>query len=377
MATLALQGVRKEYGKLVALDGLDLKVGDGEFFVLLGPSGAGKTTTLKCVAGLETPSAGRVFIGDREVTDVEPNARRVAMAFENYALYPQETVYDNIVFPLRSRRYFVPPTEAKARVERVTATLGIRHLLERLPGELSGGQRQRVALARVLVRPADVLLLDEPLSHLDAKLRAAMRAELKSLGELQHTTSLYVTHDYLEALALGDRIAVLREGKLAQVGAREDLWHRPVDLFVAQAFGQPRINLLHGVLKYEGDAAHFVTEDGVARVPLGMVPLTAGTPVVLGIRPRDLVLGERREMTGIQGRVYVVEPLGRQREVTLQVGEQRIAVVTPNEDVAVDSLATVSAPHRSLMLFEQATGLRVPLAQQVAADVPFEAGVSH
>jgi multiple sugar transport system ATP-binding protein len=377
MATLALQGVRKEYGKLVALDGLDLEVGDGEFFVLLGPSGAGKTTTLKCVAGLETPSAGRVFIGGRDVTDVEPNARRVAMAFENYALYPQETVFDNIVFPLRSRRYYVPPAEAKDRVERVTATLGINHLLERLPGELSGGQRQRVALARVLVRPADVLLLDEPLSHLDAKLRAAMRAELKSLGELQHTTSLYVTHDYLEALALGDRIAVLREGKLAQVGDREELWHRPVDLFVAQAFGQPRINLLNGVIQHEGDVAHFVTEDGAARVPLGAVALAAGTPVVLGIRPRDLVLGERPEMIGIQGQVYVVEPLGRQREVTIQVGEQRIAVVTPHEDVAVDSLATASAPHRGLMLFEQATGLRVPLAHQAAADAPYEAGVSH
>lgn len=377
MATLALQGVRKEYGKLVALDGLDLEVGDGEFFVLLGPSGAGKTTALKCVAGLETPTAGRVFIGERDVTEVEPNARRVAMAFENYALYPQETVFDNIVFPLRSRRYFVPPAEAQTRVERVTTTLGIGHLLERLPGELSGGQRQRVALARVLVRPADVLLLDEPLSHLDAKLRAAMRAELKSLGELQHTTSLYVTHDYLEALALGDRIAVLREGKLAQVGDREDLWHRPVDLFVAQAFGQPRINLLNGVLQREGEAAHFVTEDGATRVPLGMVDLGAGTPVVLGMRPRDLVLGERPGMIGITGRVYVVEPLGRQREVTLQVGEQRIAVVTPHEDVAVDSLATVSAPPRGLLLFEQASGIRVPLAHQAAADVPYEAGVSH
>jgi multiple sugar transport system ATP-binding protein len=377
VATLTLQGVRKEYGKLIALDGLDLEVGDGEFFVLLGPSGAGKTTTLKCVAGLETPSAGRVSIGGRDVTNVEPNARRVAMAFENYALYPQETVYDNIVFPLRSRRYYVPPAEAKARVERVTATLGIRHLLERLPGELSGGQRQRVALARVLVRPADVLLLDEPLSHLDAKLRAAMRAELKSLGELQHTTSLYVTHDYLEALALGDRIAVLREGKLAQVGNREDLWHRPVDLFVAQAFGQPRINLLQGVIEQEGEVAIFMTEDGSSRVPIGDVALATGTPVVLGIRPRDLVLGERSEMIGIKGQVYVVEPLGRQREVTIQVGQQRIAVVTPHEDVAVDSLATASAPHRSLMLFEQSSGLRVPLAHQAAADILSEARVSH
>ncbi|HEX5499010.1 MAG TPA: ABC transporter ATP-binding protein, partial [Thermomicrobiales bacterium] len=229
MATLRLQGVRKEYRKVVALDGLDLAIADGEFFVLLGPSGAGKTTTLKCVAGLEQPTAGHVEIGGRDVSDVEPSARRVAMAFENYALYPQETVYDNIAFPLRSKRYYRPPAEAKTLIGQVAATLGIDHLLERLPRELSGGQRQRVALARVLVRPADVLLLDEPLSHLDAKLRAAMRAELKSLGELQHTTSLYVTHDYLEALALGDRIAVLRQGALVQVGPPAELWRHPAD----------------------------------------------------------------------------------------------------------------------------------------------------
>ena len=213
---------------------------------MLGPSGAGKTTTLKCVAGLETPTAGRVEIGGRDVTNAEPNTRHVAMAFENYALYPQYTVYDNIAFPLRSKRYYRPPAEARSVIERVTTTLGISHLLERAPRELSGGQRQRVALARVLVRPADILLLDEPLSHLDAKLRATMRAELKSLGDVQRTTSLYVTHDYLEALALGDRIAVLSEGKLVQVGTREDLWHRPADIFVARAFGQPQINVIPG-----------------------------------------------------------------------------------------------------------------------------------
>lgn len=364
MATLELQGIRKAYGSLVALDGLDLEVGDGEFFVLLGPSGAGKTTTLKCVAGLERPTAGRVLIGGRDVTDVEPNARRVAMAFENYALYPQETVYDNIAFPLRSKRYYVPPAEARALIERVTGTLGIGHLLERMPRELSGGQRQRVALARVMVRPADVLLLDEPLSHLDAKLRAAMRAELKSLGELQHTTSLYVTHDYLEALALGDRIAVLRAGKLVQVGTREDLWHRPVDIFVAQAFGQPQINLLSGSVEAADGGAVFVTEDGQVRLPLGAVDLPGGTQVELGVRPRDLVMGEQPGMTHLQGQVYVVEPLGRQREVTVEVGREYVAVVTPHEDVAPDSLVTISAPPERLLLFERETGKRVSLEAQ-------------
>ena len=366
MATLALRRVRKEYGSLVALDGLDLEVGDGEFFVLLGPSGAGKTTTLKCVAGLETPTSGHVEIGGRDVTDAEPNTRQVAMAFENYALYPQYSVFDNIAFPLRSRRYYRPAAEARSIIERVTATLGIAHLLERMPRELSGGQRQRVALARVLVRPADILLLDEPLSHLDAKLRATMRAELKSLGNLQRTTSLYVTHDYLEALSLGDRIAVLREGKLVQVGTREDLWHRPVDIFVAQAFGQPRINLLAGSIDRKDGEPRFVTGDGLVRLPLGPVDLPAGTAVALGIRPRDLVLGERPGMHALRGRVYVVEPLGRQREVTIQIGEQQVAVVTPHEEVAPDSLATLSAPPGRLHLFERDSGRRIPLADGIA-----------
>ena len=359
MATLALRGVRKEYGKTVALAGLDLEVADGEFFVLLGPSGAGKTTTLKCVAGLETPTSGRVEIGGRDVTEVEPNARRVAMAFENYALYPQETVYDNIAFPLRSKRYYQPPDVARSLITQVAGTLGIGHLLERMPRELSGGQRQRVALARVMVRPADVLLLDEPLSHLDAKLRATMRAELKSLGELQHTTSLYVTHDYLEALALGDRIAILREGELVQVGTREELWRSPINTFVATAFGQPRINLLRGVIAHEGDETLFVSGDGAVRMPLGQRDLAPGTAVELGLRPRDLLLGDRPGMATLRGQVYVVEPLGRQREVTVQIGEQRVAVVTPHEDVAADTLVTISAPHDRILLFNAETGTRI------------------
>ncbi len=366
MATLTLRGVRKEYGKLVALDGLGLEVGDGEFFVLLGPSGAGKTTTLKCVAGLETPTAGRVEIGGRDVTDAEPNTRHVAMAFENYALYPQHTVYDNIAFPLRSPRYRVSEQEARQRIERVTSTLGIAHLLQRMPRELSGGQRQRVALARVLVRPADVLLLDEPLSHLDAKLRAMMRAELKSLGELQRATSLYVTHDYLEALALGDRIAVLRDGKLVQVGTREDLWHRPSEVFVARAFGQPQINLVAGELVATPEGRAFRSRDGAVTVPLDAVAAETGRSVVLGLRPRDLVLGGGPNLLPLRGRVYVVEPLGRQREVTVEVGEHKIAAVTPHEEVTADSVVTISAPPSRILLFDGETGRRIPLAGETS-----------
>jgi len=359
MATLTLRAIRKEYGKLVALDGLDLDVGDGEFFVLLGPSGAGKTTTLKCVAGLESPTAGRVEIGGRDVTDAEPNTRHVAMAFENYALYPQYSVFDNIAFPLRSKRYYRPPVEARSVIERVTTTLGIAHLLERMPRELSGGQRQRVALARVLVRPADVLLLDEPLSHLDAKLRATMRAELKSLGDVQRTTSVYVTHDYLEALALGDRIAVLREGTLTQVGTREDLWHRPVDLFVARAFGQPQINVVPGEIVSAPGGSTFHSRDGTVTLPLQAPLPAAGTPVDLGLRPRDLILGEMPGMLPIRGQVYVVEPLGRQREVTVEIGENRVAVVTPHEDIAPGDQVTISVAPERVLMFDGATGRNI------------------
>jgi multiple sugar transport system ATP-binding protein len=361
MATLALRNLRKEFGKLVALDGLDLEVGDGEFFVLLGPSGAGKTTTLKCVAGLETPTAGRVEIDGRDVTDAEPNTRHVAMAFENYALYPQITVFDNIVFPLRSRRYFRPPAEARETVERVTTTLGIHHLLERMPRELSGGQRQRVALARVLVRPADILLLDEPLSHLDAKLRATMRAELKSLGDLQRTTSLYVTHDYLEALALGDRIAVLNEGRLVQVGTRQDLWHRPADLSVARAFGQPQINVIPGEVVESDAGVSFLSGDGAVSLLLPLPRPPALPAVALGLRPRDLILGESSDTLPMRGRVYVSEPLGRQREVTVEMGEHRIAVVTPLADAAIGAPVRISVSPERMLLFDQATGRRIPL----------------
>jgi ABC-type sugar transport system ATPase subunit len=321
------------------------------------------------VAGLETPTGGRVEIGGRDVTEAEPNTRHVAMAFENYALYPQETVYDNIAFPLRSKRYYQPPDVARALINQVAGTLGIGHLLERMPRELSGGQRQRVALARVMVRPADVLLLDEPLSHLDAKLRATMRAELKSLGELQHTTSLYVTHDYLEALALGDRIAILRDGELVQVGTRDELWRAPVNTFVATAFGQPRLNLLRGVTAEEQGKSVFTTEDGLVRIPLGRRDVAPGTAVELGLRPRDLLLGEAPGMAILRGQVYVVEPLGRQREVTVQIGEQRVAVVTPHEDVALDSLVSISAPHDRLLLFNAETGDRIPAASGQASGV--------
>jgi multiple sugar transport system ATP-binding protein len=334
MATLETHRLTKRYGKTTAIEGLDLEVGDGEFFVILGPSGAGKTTTLKSVAGLVDVDEGEVVIGGRNMTGVEPYHRNVAMAFESYALYPQKTVSQNLASPLKSGRTGnYSAQEQKQRIELVTTTLGINHLLNRFPRELSNGQRQRVALGRVLVRPADVYLLDEPLSHLDAKLRAAMRAELKQLGSMSSTTSLYVTHDYQEALALGDRIAVLRHGELVQVGTPEQIWRTPVDTFVAKALGQPEINLFDATVT-----------DGVLRVDRGGIDvpvppdsgLASGDRARVGMRPRDVEVrrGDRggEGWLRMHGRLDRRERLGREVELSVRVGETLVVAVAPGTE---------------------------------------------
>jgi multiple sugar transport system ATP-binding protein len=342
MATLDIQGLTTRYGPVVGIEDLNLSVGDGEFFVILGPSGAGKTTTLKSVAGLVDTAAGSVTIAGRDLTGVEPYHRNVAMAFESYALYPQKTVFENLASPLRSGRTGTYSRQDQVnRIDLVTTTLGINHLLQRFPRELSNGQRQRVALGRVLVRPADVYLLDEPLSHLDAKLRAQMRAELKQLGEESNTTALYVTHDYQEALDLGERIAVLRHGRLVQVGTPQQIWREPADTFVAKALGQPEINLLDaevvdGRLRAAGGAVEMA-------VPQGL-DLAAGDRVRLGLRPRDLERADGVDATSaadgragllrISGRVHLSERLGRLVELSIAVGDTELIMVASSDHAA-------------------------------------------
>jgi multiple sugar transport system ATP-binding protein len=346
---IGLRGIRKTYGRTVALDGLDLEVGEGEFFCLLGPSGAGKTTTLKTVAGLEQPDAGTVELDGEDMRGVEPYDRGVAMCFESYALYPHRSAYDNLASPLRSPRHRLPAAEARQRIGTVAELLGISGLLDRPVGRLSNGQRQRVALGRVLVRPARAFLLDEPLSHLDAKLRQQMRAELKAIGAVRRTTTLYVTHDSVEALALGDRIGVIRGGRIVQTGTREEIWHRPYDTEVARAFGRPRINLLPGVATEDGG---FRSPDGTIELPLrGRV--SPGTEVLVGVRPRDIALdGRGHELTGT---VYVTEVLGRSVEVTVRLGEQHVSLVVPRGDATglrADDPVRLSVRPESLLLFE-------------------------
>jgi len=362
MGSLTVTGLRARYGRTEALRGIDLDVADGEFFVILGPSGAGKTTTLKSVAGLVDDVDGEVRIAGRAMTGVEPYERNVAMAFESYALYPQKTVEQNLASPLRSGRSGTwSAAEQAERIRQVTTTLGIEHLRGRFPRELSNGQRQRTALGRVLVRPADVYLRDEPLSHLDAKLRAAMRAELKQLGEMSSTTTLYVTHDYQEALALGDRVGVLREGRLVQVGTPEQVWHAPADTFVARMFGQPEMNLCSADLSAglaavpTGGIAARPPASTAARPPASTAARTgrggievglpaeladaaggSGASVRLGIRPRDLdVLSgpEPADRLVLRGRVTLAERLGRLVELSVDVAGEAVIAVTDDQRV--------------------------------------------
>lgn len=346
MGTLALKGVRKTYGDTVAVDNIDLEVGDGEFFVILGPSGAGKTTTLKSIAALVDIDAGEVSIAGTDMTGVEPYYRNVAMAFESYALYPQKTVAENLASPLKSGRSGTySEADQKKRIDTVTTTLGINHLLGRLPKELSNGQRQRTALGRVLVRPADVYLLDEPLSHLDAKLRASMRAELKTIAQTSSTTTVYVTHDYQEALALGDRVAVLKKGRFIQIGTPEEMWRSPVDTFVARSLGQPEMNLAPGVVT--GGRVSFL---GGASFPVpDGLDVSEGQHVQLGLRPSEIE-AERGHRDSdawlhVHGTVLLAERLGRHVELDISVGGgrdegERLIVVedsdhSPEEGAAV------------------------------------------
>lgn len=359
MGTLSLRGVRKTYGSTVAVDDMTIDVGDGEFFVILGPSGAGKTTTLKSIAGLVDIDGGQVSINGVDMTGVEPYHRNVAMAFESYALYPQKTVAQNLASPLRSGRSgSFSQDEQQKRIDAVTSTLGIHHLQQRLPRELSNGQRQRTALGRVLVRPADIYLLDEPLSHLDAKLRAQMRAELKQIAQSSSTTTIYVTHDYQEALALGDRIAILREGRFVQIGTPEEVWRTPADTFVATSLGQPEMNLLPGAVR--GGRIEFLGGAGSFPAPADL-GLRDGQTVQLGIRPSELEIDRGHRPGGdrwlrLPGRVLLAERLGRQVELDVHVGDGQLIVVEDSDHAAPEgSEVTVQIDLADVHVFDGAS----------------------
>jgi multiple sugar transport system ATP-binding protein len=327
MASIRLERLRKVFGRVVAVADVSLEIADGEFMVLLGPSGCGKTTMLRCLAGLERPDGGRVFIGDRDVTDAPPAARGVAMVFQSYAVFPHMTVRDNIAFGLRMRG--TPADEIRRRVQDGAALLQIDELLDRYPAQLSGGQRQRVAVARAIVMQPEVLLMDEPLSNLDALLRLQMRAELKRLHEEVRSTTVYVTHDQVEALSLGQRIAVIRGGQVVQCDTPGRVYDAPANRFVGGFIGSPPMNFLDATLRRDG--AGVVVEVQGARIPLPRAPRAADGGVVVGIRPEHIAVQPAPAPDGVRARVVVLEPLGPQALLTVRAGAETLKVTAPVE----------------------------------------------
>jgi multiple sugar transport system ATP-binding protein len=320
MAELAFDQVTKRFDGTVAVDKLDLEVHDGELLVLLGPSGCGKTTALRMMAGLEDVSEGTIRIGERVVNDVEPKDRDVAMVFQSYALYPHLTVAKNIEFPLRQRN--VEKAERVRMVNEAAATLGLSNFLNRRPGQLSGGQRQRVALARAIVRSPQAFLMDEPLSNLDATLRTQTRADIVTLQQRLKTTTLYVTHDQVEAMTMGDRIAVMSAGVLQQVAAPQEVYANPANLFVAGFLGSPGMNLLKGALDSTGDVRAVRVETGSVPLPPHFGTLGAAD-VVVGFRPEACSVDPQGTFGAT---VSIVELLGADVHVVCHVGETRIVV---------------------------------------------------
>ena len=353
MSTLGrvrMQGVVKRHGTFTALHGIDLEITPGEFFALLGPSGSGKTTTLRILAGLDTPDAGRVHIDATDVTDLEPGGRDVAMVFQSYALYPHMTVYENIAFPLRM--VATPPAEIERAVREAAAKVRIDQLLQRRPGQLSGGQQQRCALARAIVRRPRLFLLDEPLSNLDAKLRMETRVELKRLQRSLDVTAVYVTHDQEEAMAMADRMAVFMDGRIVQIGTPDEVFNRPSTVAVAAFLGNPPMNLLPASV-----ADGRVTVEGATiDMPLFAEPGTR--ELTLGVRPSAVRIGE----AGLPATVTMCESLGEEAIVDLSVGTLLVrAKVRGNELPREGETVRLRFDAGGLHAFDRATGLRLDL----------------
>jgi multiple sugar transport system ATP-binding protein len=339
MAEVALQNLNKNFDEVYAVRDVNLEIHDKEFIVLVGPSGCGKTTTLRMVAGLESISSGRILIDDKVINDLPPMDRDIAMVFQNYALYPHMSVYDNMAFGLKMRKF--DRADIGHRVQEAAQILGIEQLLQRKPRQLSGGQRQRVALGRAIVRHPQVFLFDEPLSNLDAKLRVQMRVELKKLHDRLGTTAIYVTHDQVEAMTLGDRVVVMRDGLVQQVGEPLELYNEPANRFVAGFLGSPAMNFAT-VRVREADGALWAENDGIhIRVPgqtAGRLRRYTGEQVTMGIRPEDLHLASEADPLelGFDAVVEVVEKLGSEILLDVAVGETTmVASVEPNVRVGV------------------------------------------
>ncbi|MEM8691654.1 MAG: ABC transporter ATP-binding protein [Pseudomonadota bacterium] len=351
MAEIQLRNLSKRWGGFVGVDNFDLTIADEEFLVLLGPSGCGKTTTMRMIAGLEDVTEGEIVIDGRVVNDLDPKDRDVAMVFQSYGLYPHLNVYENIRFPLKVRK--VEPSSHDEKVRRASAMVELDDFLHRKPAELSGGQRQRVALARAIVREPNVFLMDEPLSNLDAKLRVSTRAQIKNLSHELKVTTVYVTHDQIEAMTLADRVVVMKQGKVQQVGTPTDIYDNPANTFVASFIGSPAMNLMEGRLEagtFRGD-----------NVEIGGLEGTEG-PVTLGFRAEDAGLAQGSG--AISAPIYTIELLGDATMLTVRAGGQLVSVKAPKDYRAeIGEQVAFSVPTDICHLFDAETGARLQSKQ--------------
>jgi multiple sugar transport system ATP-binding protein len=357
VATVAFRMVCKSFGEVGVLRDISFEIADGEFVVVVGPSGCGKSTLLRMVAGLESITEGTIEIDGREVNRVPARDRDIAMVFQSYALYPHMTVRQNIGFGMELRK--VAKGEIEARVARAAGVLDLGTLLDRLPRELSGGQRQRVAMGRAIVRDPKVFLFDEPLSNLDAKLRASMRAEIKELQQRLGTTTVYVTHDQVEAMTMADRIVVMHDGHIEQIGAPLELYDHPDNLFVAQFIGSPAMNVMNGHVRRAKGAAHVEVAGGV-QWPLSQGPGIEGQAVAYGIRPGDLRLASADADGAVPAEVVVVEPTGAETELLIQAGADQLILVTHGRPKVNpgDRIGLTIDPAK-VHVFDQGTGARL------------------
>jgi multiple sugar transport system ATP-binding protein len=357
MATVSFSRIEKSFGATKVLHGVSFDINDGEFVVLVGPSGCGKSTLLRMLAGLEDITGGTVAIDGKVVNEVESKDRDIAMVFQSYALYPHMTVADNMAFSLKLRR-----ADAKMIADRVAHASRILNLdpyLARFPRELSGGQRQRVAMGRAIVRDPKVFLFDEPLSNLDAKLRVAMRAEIKALHQRLKTTTVYVTHDQVEAMTMADRIVVMHDGRIEQIGPPLALYDHPQNLFVAQFIGSPSMNVVNGTVRRANGAAQVDVGDGVLW-PLQQAPGSDGQSVSYGVRPGDLALAQPGAADTVTGEVIVVEPTGAETELLIQAGSAQVVLVTHGRpEVNPGDRVGLAVKPGKVHVFDQGSGARL------------------
>jgi multiple sugar transport system ATP-binding protein len=356
MAQVSVENVSKSFGSLTVVHDINVMVPDGKFIVLVGPSGCGKSTLLRMIAGLEEISSGVVKIGARVVNDLPASKRDIAMVFQNYALYPHKNVAENMGFSLKMAH--LPLTEINARVENAAQILGLEPYLKRYPRELSGGQRQRVAMGRSIVRKPQVFLFDEPLSNLDAKLRVQMRSEIRELHQTLGTTTIYVTHDQIEAMTMADQIVVMREGRIAQTGTPLDLYDNPASVFVAEFIGSPSMNMVSAIVKGGAKPSVVLNEETLLLPP--DLSVKDGQEITLGIRPENLILSQKGKKNILTAKVIVIEPTGSETHVVMRFGKQDIvAVFRERHPLEIGQIIHLTYKPEKVHFFDTKTGLNL------------------